>query len=545
MSDDAMLLRIRDLTVNRSQDPRPEIQNISLTLEKGATLTLLGEAASGKHAVLRLLANTMPRSATVTGRYQIREASEQPITRKTAFDLRVAYLPGPNAPVLNPWASVLSQLCLIIARRLRQPKASARAELALALKRLPGAPSLEDLNHPPALVAPEMLASGLLAAAMAQTPDILLADDPLGELSPSHARSLAAALQSEQKRLGFSLLYFAARAHAANLLGGNLIVLRAGRVIEEGPVSRLSTAQSHAYTQALFQALHASEKQMERAPVRGEPLLRVQGVQVGPRGKTGARDSLSFELRRGASQALLGEIGSGRRSFARTLIGLDPVPSGRIVFDQVDIGVLSAGMKARLRRRIAFITGDDDALDPRMTVSDTVAEPLRAHLSMPRDLIAHNRDAALKRVGLAAMPGSRAVGTLSSFDRRRLQIARAIVSQPLLAVIDEPLRGLDAFAQSVVRDLLRNFRSNEGPAILLVTSDFGLARAFCEDAFIFKDGRVVERGPIANLLRAPQDAHTRKLLEAVAAAPPITSVDAPVPIQPLPNPAALSAEAPE
>ena len=545
MSDNAALLRIRDLTVNRSQDSHPEIQDISLTLEKGATLTLLGEATSGKHAVLRLLANTMPRSATVTGRYQLREAPEQPITRKTAFDLRVAYLPGPNARVLNPWASVLSQLCLIIARRLRQPKASARAELALALKRLPGGPSLEDLNHPPALVAPEMLASGLLAAAMAQTPDILLADDPLGELSPSHARSLAAALQSEQKRLGFSLLYFAARAHAANLLGGNLIVLRAGRVIEEGPVSRLSTAQSHAYTQALFQALHASEKQMERAPVRGEPLLRVQGVQVGPRGKTGARDSLSFELRRGASQALLGEIGSGRRSFARTLIGLDPVPSGRIVFDQVDIGVLSAGMKARLRRRIAFITGDDDALDPRMTVSDTVAEPLRAHLSMPRDLIAHNRDAALKRVGLAAMPGSRTVGTLSSFDRRRLQIARAIVSQPLLAVIDEPLRGLDAFAQSVVRDLLRNFRSNEGPAILLVTSDFGLARAFCEDAFIFKDGRVVERGPIANLLRAPQDPHTRKLLEAVAAAPPIASVAAPAPLQPLPDPAALSAEAPE
>jgi peptide/nickel transport system ATP-binding protein len=211
------------------------------------------------------------------------------------------------------------------------------------------------------------------------------------------------------------------------------------------------------------------------------------------------------------------------------LLGLDPVAGGRIVFDQVDIGVLHATMMARLRRRVAFVTGDDDALDPRMTIFDTVAEPLRAHLAMPRDLVEHNRDAALKRVGLAALPGSRTVASLSPFDRRRLQIARAIVSQPLLAVIDEPLRGLDAFAQSVVRDLLRNFRSNEGPALLVITSDFGLARAFCEDGFVFKDGRVVERGTIATLLRAPQDPHTRKLLEAVAVLPAGNAQEAPKP----------------
>jgi peptide/nickel transport system ATP-binding protein len=543
MSDNAPLLRIRDLTVAQPREARAEIEGLSFTLEKGATLTLLGDATSGKHAVLRFLTNAIPRSATATGMFQVGHASEQPVTRKPALDLRLAYLPGPNAPVLTPHASVLSQLCLIIARRLRQPKASARAELALALERLPGAPSLEYLDYRPALVTPEMLATALLAAAMAQTPDLLLADDPLGELSPSHARSLAAVLQTEQKRLGFSLLYFAASAQAASLLGGNLIVLRSGRIVEEGPVSRLSTTQAHAYTQALFQAVTGSEKPLERAPARGEPLLRVQGLQVGSRGKSNVRDSVSFELRRGASLALLGEVGSGRRSFARTLIGLDPPASGRIVFDQVDIGVLSAGMMARLRRRIAFITGDDDALDPRMTVSDTVSEPLRAHLSMPRDLIAHNRDAALKRVGLAAMPGSRTVATLSPFDRRRLQIARAIVSQPLLAVIDEPLRGLDAFAQSVVRDLLRNFRSNEGAAILLITSDFGLARAFCEDVFVFKDGRAVERGPIANLMRAPQDPHTKKLLEAVAAAPVSAPVPLKPPIPPEPAPAVAPAEA--
>jgi peptide/nickel transport system ATP-binding protein len=523
------LLRIRDFALARAGAAKPDIENFSLTLSPGGALTLLGETGSGNSAVLRMLAQRIPRGTVASGTIQLRDNPEQAIGKRMVLDLRTAYLPGPHANVLNPHASVLSQLVLIIARKLRQPKGSARAELSLALDRLPGAPALEALDLPPALVAPETLGVGLLAAAVAQTPDLLLADDPLGELSPAHARALAEVLKAEQKRLGFALLYSAARAEAANLLGGDLIVLRSGRIVEEGTVSRLATVQSHAYTQTLFRATSVGERQSpDRSAARGEPLLRVQNIQLTARGKQAARDKLNFELRRGSSLALIGEIGSGRRALARALLGLDPVAAGRIVFDQVDIGVLSAGMISRLRRRVTFVTGDDEALDARMTIFDTVSEPLRAHLAMPRDLVAHNRDAALKRVGLAALPGSRTVASLTPFDRRRLQIARAIVSQPLLAVIDEPLRGLDAFAQSVVRDLLRNFRSNEGPAMLFITSDFGLARAFCEDGFVFKDGRIVERGSIAQLLRTPQDAQTKKLIDAVAAAPGSAAPELPV-----------------
>jgi peptide/nickel transport system ATP-binding protein len=513
MNETTPLLRIRDLTIRPAGDARPEIEDFSLTLDPGSTVTLLGETGSGKAAVLRLLAGPL-RDEEVSGTIQIRDGETRSLADRIAPELRVAYLPGPHRPILNPHATVLSQLILVVARKLRQPRTSARAELAIALERLPGAPPLEALDHPPEFVAPESLGVAFLAAAVAQTPEVLLADDPLGELSPAHARALAHALVAEQKRLNFALLYSAAGADAARLLGGNMIVLRSGRIVEEGSVVRLATAQSHSYTQTLFRSISADAA--PRPPARGEPLLRVQGVQFVPRAKT--RDLLNFELRRGASLALVGEIGSGRRSLARALLGLDTVSAGRIVFDQVDIGVLNRAMLARLRRRVAFITGDDDALDPRMTISDTVAEPLRA-LAMPRDLAAHNRDAALKRVGLAALPGNRTVASLAPFDRRRLQIARAIVSQPLLTVIDEPLRGLDAFAQSVVRDLLRNFRSNEAPAFLFITSDFGLARAFCEDVFVFHEGRIVERGPIATLLRAPQDPQTRKLIDAVSAAP--------------------------
>ena len=519
MSEQTALLRVENLSLKRQSAARAEIEEFSFTLAQGGTLTLLGEAGCGKEAVLRFLAGASERDESGSAFVKLRDGPKRAITQRESAGLRTTFLPGPHAPSLNAQASTLSQLSLVVARKLRQPQSSAETEIELALKRLPGAPALEALDRPPAQLSSETLAAALLAAALAQAPELLLADDPLSALSPSQARRFASAIQAEQKRSGFALLYAAGNAESAALLGSNLIVLRNGRMVEEGPISRLATTQSHAYTQALFHATAASNKATAaRSGPRGEPLLQVQNLRLPSQAKS--RDSLTFELRRAASLALLGEQGSGRHALARALIGLDKPASGRIVFDQVDIGILSDTMMSRLRRRVAFITGQDDALDPRMTIFDTVEEPLRAHISMPREQVARNRDAALKRVGLAALPGNRAVAGLSRFDLRRLQIARAIVGAPHLAVIDEPLRGLDGFAQSVLRDLLHSFRANERPAFLVITSDFALAQAFCDDVFVFKDGRVVERGAISAVLRAPQDSHTKKLIDAVAAVPP-------------------------
>lgn len=506
------LLQLKSLTINAT--PRAELTNFSLTLAPGATITLLGETGCGKEALLRVLTGMAGRGEKTGGTIQLGRGDAKAIARDPLAGLRMAFLPGPLTPVLNPNVSALSQLSLVVARKLGQPQASARAELSLALGRLPGAPNTDALDRLPAQVAPEDLATALLACALAQTPELIIAADPLAELSPAHARALAAALEAEQKRLGFAMLYAAASADAAQILGGNVIVLRAGHIVEEGSISRLTTAQSHAYTQTLFRATApaAKEPAPTRTGPRGETVLQVQGVQLTSGGDP--REKLTFELRRGGALALLGEEGSGRRALTRALLGLDPVANGRIVFDQVDIGILNSGMMTRLRRRIAFVTGDDDALDPRMTLHDTVSEPLRAYLRMPGEQIARNRDAALKRVGLAALPGHRKVASLSRFDRRRLQIARAIVGAPLLAVIDEPLRGLDAFAQGVMRDILRSLRTQENPALLVITSSFPLVQEFCEDVFVFKEGHIVERGTVASLMRSPKDDYTRKILNA-------------------------------
>ena len=512
MSEARILVEIRELTV------AGELDRFSLVLRAGETVILLGETGSGKDAVLRALDGQLERGDDASGTIRFGEGEARLVARRQRPPLRTAFLPAAASHPLDGQVGAASQLARVIARKLACPRGAAREELRAALARFTGAPSIDALDAPAGALDAAALTWGLLAAAVAVTPELVLCDHPFADLSPVAASALGKALQGEQARQGFAVVYAARGPQAAMRLKGRTLVLRQGRVVEEGDAAHLASRQAHAYTQALFKALPgAAPLRPPRAASRGEPLLQVQGLVLNPepRKTPRQRDLLGFELRRGASLALLGEAGSGRHTLARALLGLERRP-GRILFDAVDLNLLSEAMTLRLRRRVAFITADDDALDPRMTLWDTVDEPLRAHLRLSRELTAGYRDTALKRVGLASHDGRRPVATLSTFDRRRLQVARAIVGAPLLVVVDEPLRGLDAVAQTTMRDLLAEFRVESQAAFLVVTSDFAVARALCDDAFVFDKGRIVERGAIAALAAAPKESATKALIEAAA-----------------------------
>jgi peptide/nickel transport system ATP-binding protein len=511
------LLDVKDLKVTHAG--KVELDGVSLTIDAGEALVILGEASSGNDALLRVLANATERGDETAGTIRYGDGEAKPAPRRGPPTIRIAYFCGARAAPLNPYASVISQLGRAIARKLNAPGASGCEELRIALERFPHAPPFARFAQKPAELSDVETTWALMAAAIAQTPDLLIADHAFSGLTPTAVEALAGALMDERKRLGFALIYGAESLQTAAHLRCRMMVLRRGKVIEEGDFEKLAAGQSHVYTQTLFRAMpRLIEPSHSRGSARGEPLLQVQSLDLSSRKRrrTRAQDGISFELRRGASLAFVGEEGSGRRALVRAMLGLDRFSNGRVVLDQVDMSILSAAMTSRLRRRIAFITGSDDALDPRMTLWDTVDEPLRAHLRLPRDMIAGHRETALKRVGLASHDGRRAVATLSPFDKRRLQVARAIVSAPFLAVIDEPLRGLDAFAQSIMIELLKDLRRQEGPAFLIITADMRVAQALGDDAMIFKNGKLVERGPLADIVRAPKDEETRKLLEAAA-----------------------------
>jgi ABC-type glutathione transport system ATPase component len=513
MSEARTVLEIKDLSVSHG-DVR-ELDAFSLTLEAGETVILLGEADSGKDAVLRLLGGFLDRADELTGTIRFGDGETRPASRKTKPMARTAYLPGPAQHPLDPQAGAASQLARVIARKLDCPRGAAREELKGALARFVGSPSLETLDAPAGSLDNATLAWGLLGAASAMTPELVLCDHPFADISPVWADRLTNALKDEQARLGFAIVYAAREPQPVARLMGRTIVLRRGRVVEEGTAQHLIGGQTHLYTQSLFKALPDNTGRAPRKAARGEPLLQVQGLSLigDPKKAPRARDAIGFELRRGASLGLLGEAGSGRHRLLAALLGLERRP-GRILFDAVDLNLLSETMALRLRRRVAFVTSKEGALDPRMTLWDTVDEPLRAHLRISRDLTQGYRDVALKRVGLASHDGRRAVASLSPFDQRRLQVARAIVAAPLLVVVDEPLRGLDAIAQTTMRDLLCEFRVESQAAFLVITSDFAVAETLCDEAMVFDHGRMVERGPVAALAKNPRESATKALVEA-------------------------------
>jgi peptide/nickel transport system ATP-binding protein len=508
------LVELNELTVLRGGEV--ELDRLSLKLDPGESAIVLGQSGSGQDALLRVLGGFSDKADIISGTIRFAASEARNAARRQKPPIRIAYLPNPLAGPLAPNTSVLKQLTRIVARKLGAPMGSAREELHLALERFATAVDLKLLDAKPAAIDPVTLAIALLASVSAQTPDLILADHPLADLGPTATKMLMALIGAEQKRLGAAMLYATGGLQAPAQLGGRVVVLRQGRVVEEGDATRLMSGHAHAYTRTLFQALPQLNREPPKARTahRGQPLLQVHGLSFDP--GTSMRDGLTFELRRGASLALIGEAGSGRRALLRALLGFDIAPSGKVLFDAVDLYRLSEAMAARIRRRIAFITGDDDPLDPRMSLYDTVDEPLKAHLGLSQDLIAGYRESALKRVGLASHDGKRAVATLSLFDKRRLQVARAFVGAPLLVVVDEPLKGLDAFAQNILREVLVDFRATQGPAFLVVTADFTVAQALADEAMVFHDGKLVERGSIAHIVREPKHEATKALIEAVA-----------------------------
>lgn len=512
MIEHAPVVELSGLTIIEAG--APVLEHFSLKLEAGESAVVIGEPGSGKEALVRVLGGFCGKTDTITGTLRFAGTDMLPVVKHPPKPIRIAYLPAVVPQPFAPHTSVLAQLTRVIARKLGSPLGSAREELRMVLERYTGAGPLARFDEKPGHLDPLTLATGLIAAICAQTPDLVLADHAMADLSPSAQRMLLNMLIEERKRLGFALLYVTGGLQPVARLGERVIVLRAGRIIEEGDAARLMSGHTHAYTQTLFKSLpQLSFDQPRRSGARGQPLLQVHGLSFEP--DANPRDGLTFELRRSASLAFVGEEGSGRRALLRAILGFDRAPSGRVVFDAVDLNILSRSMAARMRRRIAFITGTDDSLDPRMTLWNTVDEPLRAHLKLSGELMAGYREAALKRVGLASHDGKRPVATLSAFDKRRLQVARAIVAAPLLVVVDEPLRGLDAFAQTIVREVLTDFRAFQGPAFLVITSDFTVAQALADEAMVFENGKPVERGPIVDLLNEPREPATRALIEAV------------------------------
>jgi peptide/nickel transport system ATP-binding protein len=258
------------------------------------------------------------------------------------------------------------------------------------------------------------------------------------------------------------------------------------------------------------------------------PLLQVEDLHkryrlprrslLAPAPEVAALAGVGFELQAGRSLGIVGESGSGKSTLARLVMALERPSAGRVLFDGVDLHALGAAALRRARAGFQMVFQDPyGSLDPRRSVLQTVAEPLRALQGAAAEQRTRVAE-ALEAVGLSAADGARYPHEFSGGQRQRIAIARALVTRPRLIVADEPVSALDVSVQAQVLNLLRELQQRYGLAYLFISHDIAVVDLVCDEVLVLQDGRVVESGPPERLFTAPEHPYTRRLVEAVPGA---------------------------
>ncbi|MTI07112.1 ABC transporter ATP-binding protein [Roseibium denhamense] len=362
----------------------------------------------------------------------------------------------------------------------------------------------------------------MIAMALANDPDVLIADEPTTALDVTTQAQILDLLAELQKRLGMAVIFITHDLGIVRKIADRVYVMKTGEVVEQGETRRIFTQPEHAYTRMLLDAEPTGHKPPvpDTAPV----LLEAQKVKVEfelengflqPKHILRAVDNISFALRKGQTLGIVGESGSGKSTLGRAVLNLLPA-SGRVVFQGQQISGKDRGAMRALRKDMQLIFQDPfGSLSPRMTVGQIISEGLLVH---EPSLTAKDRDAracqALEEVSLDPSMRNRYPHEFSGGQRQRIAIARTMVLKPELVVLDEPTSALDRTIQKQVVELLRDLQKTYGLTYLFISHDLAVVRALSDTVMVMKKGQVVEAGPVEAIFEAPQDAYTKELIGA-------------------------------
>ncbi|MEG3791338.1 ABC transporter ATP-binding protein [Lysobacter sp. CCNWLW3] len=490
---------------------------LDLELQAGQCLGVVGESGSGKSLSALSLLGLLPPGLRAEGRLSA-DGQTIALGSRAHAALRgrvLGWVPQDPLAALHPLRSVGSQLLetLRLVRGLARTAARDEARSLLARVQLPepGA-ALDRYPHQFSGGQRQRIA---IALALATRPRVLIADEPTSALDARIAREILDLLDALRREDGLALLLI---SHDLPLVGAyaqRLVVLQRGQAVERGDTAAVFASPQHAYTRELL----AADAIAPAAPAVGGAapvLLRGEGLRMRyPRAPRAALDDVSIELRRGEGLALVGESGSGKSTLGRALLRLLRGAQGRVLLDGVDLSAATPRALRKLRARTGLVFQDPYAsLDPRMRVAEIVAEPLRIHARGDAGARRLRAGELLQAVGLEAAMLDRYPHQFSGGQRQRIAIARALATDPELLVCDEAVSALDAHHRGAILALLAALKRERGLALLFVTHDLAAAAAVAERIAVLEAGRIVETGATAEVLRAPQHAHTRALLAA-------------------------------
>ena len=537
------MLSVKDLNVTfqTRQGEVEAVRGVNFDVAKGEILGIVGESGSGKsvtsYALLRILdaGGTIKAGEATYSGIDLRRAAERDMRDIRGREISMIFQ-NPRA-ALNPIRKVGHQIEDVLRQHAQATRYDARAKAIAAMEAVKIKDAEARYHAYPFELSGGMCQRIVCAIALACDPRLLIADEPTTGLDITTQKAVMDLVRDLIRERGMSSILITHDLGLAAQYCDRLIVMKDGLVVEEGDPIKVFSQPEHPYSRKLVDAtpragasVRALLPKETRTPepqiaASDQPLIEVRDLVKTYAGKYGpvhAVKNISFTVNKGQCVGLVGESGCGKSTTSEMLVRLLDVTSGQIIFNGEDIAKTPARGFAKdpRRARIQMVFQDaTDSLNPRHSARQAIAEPLR-RLAKMRGAALNSRIEEL--AGLVGLPLSlldRFPHQLSGGQKARVGIARAVALDPEFLILDEPTAALDVSIQAVVLNLLVDLRAKLGLSYLFVSHDLHVVRLLCDHVIVMKDGEIVEEGPAAQVMSAPQNPYTKSLI-AAAPQPP-------------------------
>ncbi|RWK12688.1 ABC transporter ATP-binding protein [Mesorhizobium sp.] len=524
------LLSVRDLSVAFAQGGKQSmaVDHISFDIAKGETLALVGESGSGKSvsalSVLKLL--PYPSASHPSGKILFHGADLLDANEKTLRGVRgnkITMIFQEPMTSLNPLHTIEQQIVEVLKLHQGLGDRQARARVLELLTEVGIRDPQKRLDAYPHQLSGGQRQRVMIAMALANEPELLIADEPTTALDVTVQAQILELLADLKRRKGMSMLFITHDLGIVRKIADRVCVMTKGRIVETGPTKEIFANPKHAYTKHLLAA--EPKGKPPAANVDAKAVMTGEDIKVWFPIKRGffrrtvdrvkAVDGIDVTVRAGQTLGVVGESGSGKTTLGLALARMIS-STGTIRFDGRDINQLSFSAMRPLRRELQIVFQDPfGSLSPRMSVAEIIEEGLKIHA--PK-LSPDQRDdkvvEVLNEVGLDPETRHRYPHEFSGGQRQRVAIARAMVLNPRFVMLDEPTSALDMSVQAQVVDLLRNLQAKHNLAYLFISHDLKVIRALANDVIVMRNGQVVEAGPSEQIFGSPQTDYTRALISA-------------------------------
>ena len=520
------LLEVKNLTISfhhEEEDAYEVVKDVSFNLEKGEVLGIVGESGSGKTLTALSVAGLLPypkafHSKESSIRFNKEELIGNPDIRKFRGK-NIGFVFQEPMSSLNPLHTVGWQIAetLIVNQKLNKKLAFQRT---LDLLKMTGISQPEERIK----AYPHELSGGqrqrvMIAMAIANNPDILIADEPTTALDVTIAAEIIELLLNLKKDLGMSIIFISHDLGVVHQIADRVLVMKNGKIVEQGSNKDIFERPKDSYTKSL---IYSSNILKNIDNTEKEKIIKLQNIFIKyplvknfwgqVKSYLTAVNDVSLTLQQGKTLGVVGESGSGKTTLGMALAGLNKF-TGRVLLENVDISSIKS---VKLRKSIQVVFQDPyNSLNPRMTVAEIIEEGIRVHFPQ---LNAKQRFEKAKKtlleVGLKEQALEKYPHEFSGGQRQRIAIARALAVEPEVIVLDEPTSALDVTIAAHILKLLQKIQNEKGLTYLFISHDMRAVRAVADDIAVMKDGKIIEMGAAEEIFKCPKNEYTKKLIQA-------------------------------